>query len=181
MARYSTLRLGQFFGGSSSETLAAMENRWTPIHLAHSRVEVDNPSIKWRAANWMAHNPPVATGAAALLGPGATATPAAMRACAGSNAPVCWIGEDGRTLYTFGSPPNLDIVAPCNYAAAWADNRRTETSIRMFAQASRRGCAGLFHHRVARQRSQWPVDDCREMGPGDDNSVNLSSWPHFVP
>jgi CRISPR-associated protein Cas1 len=44
---------------------------------------------------------PVATLSAVLLGPGTTVTHAAMKACADSNTPVCWIGEDGMRFYAF--------------------------------------------------------------------------------
>jgi hypothetical protein len=44
----------------------------------------------------------------------------AMKACADSNTPLCWIGEDGMRFYRFGIAPNLDNVMP-HKNAAWAD------------------------------------------------------------
>jgi CRISPR-associated protein Cas1 len=78
---------------------------------------------------------PVATLSAVLLGPGTTVTHAAMKACADSNTPVCWIGEDGMRFYAFGIAPNHDNLMPRKHAATWADKKkRIEIARRMFVQ-----------------------------------------------
>lgn len=115
------------------ETLAPARERWTPIYLEHGRLEVDDSSVKWIGADGLLCRIPVATVSAVLLGPGTTVTHAAMRACAESNTPVCWIGEEGMRFYAFGLTPNHTNNMPRLHAAAWADRKgRTEIARRMF-------------------------------------------------
>jgi CRISPR-associated protein Cas1 len=117
------------------ETLTPAKDRWTPIYLEHGRLEVDDSSIKWIGADRMVYRLPVATLSAVLLGPGTTVTHAAMKACADSNTPVCWIGEEGIRFYAFGIAPNHDNQMPRQHAVLWADKKkRTEVARRMFVQ-----------------------------------------------
>jgi CRISPR-associated protein Cas1 len=117
------------------ETLTPAKDRWTPIYLEHGRLEVDDSSIKWIGADRMVYRLPVATLSAVLLGPGTTVTHAAMKACADSNTPVCWIGEDGMRFYAFGITPNHDNLMSRKHAAAWADKKKhAEIARRMFVQ-----------------------------------------------
>lgn len=116
------------------ETLTPAKDRWTPIYLEHGRLEVDDSSIKWIGADRLVYRLPVATITAVLLGPGTTVTHAAMKACADSNTPVCWIGEEGLRFYAFGIAPNHDNLMPRKHAALWADKKmRSEIARRMFA------------------------------------------------
>lgn len=115
------------------ETLAPARDRWTPVYLEHGRLEVDDSSVQWISATGLLCRLPVATLSAILLGPGTTVTHAAMKACAESNTPVCWIGEDGLRFYAFGIAPNHANEMPRHHAAIWADKkRRTEVARRMF-------------------------------------------------
>jgi CRISPR-associated protein Cas1 len=115
------------------ETLAMARDRWTPIYLEHGRLEVDDSSVKWIGADGLLCRLPVATISAVLLGPGTTVTHAAMKACADSNTPVCWIGEECMRFYAFGLAPNHQNDMPRFHAAAWADKkRRAEIARRMF-------------------------------------------------
>jgi CRISPR-associated protein Cas1 len=115
------------------ESLTPAKDRWTPIYLEHGRLEVDDSSIKWLGADRLVYRLPVATLSAVLLGPGTTVTHAAMKACADSNTPVCWIGEDGLRFYAVGITPNHDNAMPRKHAAVWADKKkRTEIAHRMF-------------------------------------------------
>jgi len=59
---------------------------------------------------------------------GTTVTHAAMKACADSNTPVCWIGEDRMRFYAFGITPNHDNSMSRKHAAAWAIRRNTPRS-----------------------------------------------------
>jgi CRISPR-associated protein Cas1 len=43
------------------ETLAPAKDRWTPLYLEHGRIEVDDSSIQWIAANGLVCPIPVAT------------------------------------------------------------------------------------------------------------------------
>jgi CRISP-associated protein Cas1 len=115
------------------ETLAMARDRWTPIYLEHGRLEVDDSSVKWISATGLLCRLPVATISAILLGPGTTVTHAAMKACADSNTPVCWTGEEAMRFYAFGLAPNHDNDMPRLHAAAWADKkRRSDIARRMF-------------------------------------------------
>jgi len=115
------------------ETLAPAKDRWTPIYLEHGRLEVDDSSAKWIGADGLVYRIPIATISAIMLGPGTTVTHAAMKACADSNTPVCWIGEDGMRFYAFGITPNHDNSKPRLHAQLHADKRkRVEIARRMF-------------------------------------------------
>jgi CRISPR-associated protein Cas1 len=115
------------------ETLAPAKDRWTPIYLEHGRLEVDDSSVKWIGANGLLCRLPVATVSALILGPGTTVTHAAMKACAESNTPVCWTGEDSLRFYAFGLTPNHNNDMPRLHAEAWADKRRrTQIARAMF-------------------------------------------------
>lgn len=117
------------------ETLSPVKDRWTPIYLEHGRLEVDDSSIKWIGADGMVYRLPVATISAIMLGPGTTVTHASIKACADSNTPICWIGEDGMRFYAFGITPNHDNSVSRKHATAWADKKkRTEIARRMFVR-----------------------------------------------
>jgi len=106
------------------ETLASAKDRWTPLYLEHGRLEVDDSSVKWIGADGTLCRLPVATVSALIRGPGTTVTHAAMKACAESNTPVCWTGEDSLRFYAFGLTPNHSNDMPRLHAEAWADKRR---------------------------------------------------------
>jgi CRISPR-associated protein Cas1 len=106
------------------ETLAPAKDRWTPLYLEHGRLEVDDSSIKWIGSDGTLCRIPVATVSALVLGPGTTVTHAAMKACAESNTPVCWTGEESLRFYAFGLAPNHANEMPRMHATAWADKRR---------------------------------------------------------
>jgi CRISP-associated protein Cas1 len=115
------------------ETLASAKDRWTPLYLQHGRLEVDDSSVKWIGADGLLCRIPVATVSALILGPGTTVTHAAVKACAESNTPVCWTGEDCLRFYAFGLTPNHTNEMPRLHATAWADKkRRTQIARRMF-------------------------------------------------
>ena len=112
------------------ETLAAAKDRWTPLYLEHGRLEVDDSSVKWIGADRLLCRIPVATLSALLLGPGTTITHAAIKACADSNTPVCWIGEEGMRFYAAGITPTHDNQNSRRHASAWADKRRRSSIAR---------------------------------------------------
>lgn len=115
------------------ETLAMARDRWTPIYLEHGRLEVDDSSVKWVNAAGLLCRLPVATISAVILGPGTTVTHAAVKACADSNTPLCWVGEEGLRFYAFGLAPNHANDMPRLHADIWADKkRRTGVARRMF-------------------------------------------------
>lgn len=117
------------------ETLAPAKDRWTPLYLEHGRLEVDDSSVKWIGGDGLLCRIPVATVSALILGPGTTVTHAAMKACAESNTPVCWTGEDCLRFYAFGLAPNHTNDMPRLHAEAWADKRRrTQIARAMFRQ-----------------------------------------------
>ena len=106
------------------ESLAPAKDRWTPLYLEHGRLEVDDSSVQWLGSDGLRCRLPVATISALLLGPGTTVTHAAVKACADSNTPICWTGQDGLKFYAYGLAPNHSNDMPRVHAAAWADKRR---------------------------------------------------------
>jgi CRISPR-associated protein Cas1 len=106
------------------ESLATAKDRWTPLYLEHGRVDVDDSSVKWIGSDGLLCRIPVATLSALILGPGTTVTHAAMKACAESNTPICWTGEEGMRFYAFGLTPNHTNEMPRLHAATWADKKR---------------------------------------------------------
>ncbi len=115
------------------ETLSLARDRWTPLYLEHGRLEVDDSSVKWIGAREMVCRIPVATVTALILGPGTTVTHAAIKACADSNTPVLWMGEEGMRFYAAGLQPNHDNSMARLHATAWADRpRREDIARKMF-------------------------------------------------
>lgn len=114
--------------------LPQAKDRWTPIYLEHGRLEVDDSSIKWIAADGLVCHLPVATLSCVLLGPGVSVTHAAIKSCADSNTPVCWTGQDGMRFYASGSTPTHDNSNARLHATWWADKKlHTLVGRRMFA------------------------------------------------
>src|ERR1039457_4319575 len=124
------------------ETLAMARDRWTPVYLEHGRLEVDDSSVKWISATGLLCRLPVATISAVLLGPGTTVTHAAMKACADSNTPVCWIGEDGLRFYAFGLSPNHANEMPRLPASVGAEKKRGADLARRMLKRGSRGVDG---------------------------------------
>lgn len=115
------------------ETLTPARERWTPIFLEHGRLEVDDSSVKWIGADYVVLRLPVATLSAILLGPGTTVTHAAIKACAESNTPVCWVGSEGLRFYSFGTTPTHDNSRSRHQAEVHANKtKRAEVARRMF-------------------------------------------------
>jgi len=115
------------------ETLPPVRERWTPLYLEHGRIEVDDSSVKWIGADRQVFRLPVASLSVLMLGPGTTVTHAAMRACAESDTPVCWVGADGLRFYATGVKPTHDN-ANARKQAEMAANRKTHDVVarRMF-------------------------------------------------
>lgn len=115
------------------DTLASAKDRWTPVYLEHGRLEVDDASVKWIAANGTLCRLPIGTLSALILGPGTTVTHAAIKAAAQCNCPLFWLGEDGLRFYAFGITPNHDNSMARIHATAWAaPQKRNEVARRMF-------------------------------------------------
>lgn len=116
------------------DTLTPASERWTPLYLEHGRLQVDDSSIKWIGADRTILRIPVATVSVLMLGPGTTVTHAAIKACAVSNTPICWIGVDGMHFYAFGVSPTHDNARARRQAeAAASPKRRVQVARRMFA------------------------------------------------
>ena len=108
------------------ETLTPARERWTPLYLEHGRIEVDDSSVM---------RLPVASLSVLMLGPGTTVTHAAMKACADSNTPVCWVGAEGMRFYAFGVTPTHDNERARKQAEiASSPKRRDVVARRMFAR-----------------------------------------------
>ena len=115
------------------ETLPPARERWTPLYLEHGRIEVDDASVKWIGADRTVLRLPVASLSVLMLGPGTTVTHAAMKACADSDTPVCWVGADGLRFYAFGVAPTHDNERARRQAEiAASPKRRDEVARRMF-------------------------------------------------
>ena len=115
------------------ETIPPVRERWTPLYLEHGRVEVDDSSVKWIGADRLVMRIPVATLSVLMLGPGTTVTHAAIRACADSDTPICWVGDQGLHYYAGGAKPTHDN-ANARLQAELASSRKTHDIVarRMF-------------------------------------------------
>ncbi|MDD3585951.1 MAG: type I-E CRISPR-associated endonuclease Cas1e [Thermoguttaceae bacterium] len=121
------------FEKPSRDALPHSKERWTPIYLEHGRLEVDDSSVKWIGADRTVLRIPVATVSVLLLGPGTTVTHAAVKACADSNTPLCWVGEQGMRFYACGVVPTHDNANAKKHAELYASRKsRTEIAQRMF-------------------------------------------------
>ena len=112
------------------ETLSMARDRWTPLYFEHGRLEVDDSSVKWISSQKLVCRIPVATVSALILGPGTTITHAAIKACADSNTPVLWMGEEGMRFYAAGLQPNHDNSMARKHATAWANPKQREAIAR---------------------------------------------------
>lgn len=116
------------------ETLTPARERWTPLYLEHGRIEVDDSSVKWIGSDRTVFRLPVASLSVLMLGPGTTVTHAAMKACAESNTPVCWVGAEGLRFYSSGVTPTHDNERARRQAAIIASATKRDTvARRMFA------------------------------------------------
>lgn len=114
-------------------SLPMARDRWTPIYFEHGRIEVDDSSIMWIGADGLVCHLPVASLSCLLLGPGVSVTHAAIKACADSNTPLAWVGEDCLRFYAFGITPTHDNANARLHASVWADKKKhTLIGRRMF-------------------------------------------------
>lgn len=117
------------------ESLPPARQRWTPLYLEHGRLEVDDSSVKWIGADCTVIRIPVATVSALMLGPDTTVTHAAVKACAESNTPICWIGAEGLRFYALGVFTTHNNDNARHHVAVYSScNHRTEVARRMFAR-----------------------------------------------
>jgi len=115
------------------DTLTPARERWTPLYLERGRLQVDDSSVKWIGADRTVMRIPVATLSVLMLGPGTTVTHAAIKACADSNTPICWVGEEGMRFYSVGMTPTHDNANARKQAEAHASRKkRVVTARRMF-------------------------------------------------
>lgn len=105
-------------------SLPMARDRWTPIYFEHGRIEVDDSSIMWIGADGLVCHLPVASLSCLLLGPGVSVTHAAVKACADSNTPLAWVGEDCLRFYAFGITPTHDNSNARLHASVWADKKK---------------------------------------------------------
>jgi CRISPR-associated protein Cas1 len=117
------------------ESLAPASDRWTPLFFEHGRLEVDDSSVMWLGSDGVVLRVPVATVSALLLGPGSTVTHAAIKACAESNTPVCWVGADSLHFYATGTTPTHDNSNARLHAELYAaPHKRNAIARAMFAR-----------------------------------------------
>lgn len=114
--------------------LPQAKDRWTPLYVEHGRLEVDDSSIKWIGADGLVCHLPAANLSCLLLGPGVSVTHAAVKACAESNTPLAWVGEECLRFYAYGITPTHDNANARIHAAWWADKKKhVLVGRRMFA------------------------------------------------
>jgi CRISPR-associated protein Cas1 len=117
------------------DSLPPVRTRWLPLYLEHGRLEVDDASVKWIGADGTVARIPVAAVTTLMLGPGTTITHAAVKACAETNTPICWIGVDGFHFYATGVVTTHDNANARHQALAYASRtKRLEVARRMFAR-----------------------------------------------
>ncbi len=116
--------MSPLFEKPPGSSIPPAKDRWTPIYLEHGKLEVDDSSIKWIGADGLVCHLPVATLSCLLVGPGVSVTHAAVKACADSNTPLAWIGEDCLRFYAFGITPTHDNANARLHAAVWADKKK---------------------------------------------------------
>jgi CRISPR-associated protein Cas1 len=80
------------------QDLPKFEDRWSHLYLEHGRIDEKANALLFHGADGTIEIPIDQLGLV-LLGPGTTATHAAMRFLADNNTLVCWTGEQGVRLY----------------------------------------------------------------------------------
>ena len=107
----------------TKEMLPLSKDRWTPIYLEHGRIEVDDSAVKWVGADHNVFSIPIAMVSVLLIGPGTTITHNAIKSCANSNTPICWIGEDSLHFYSFGFSVNMNSKNAVKHAKLFASRK----------------------------------------------------------
>lgn len=117
------------------DSLPQVKDKYPFIYLERGRLEIDDSSIKWIAADKNVVSLPVATLNALLLGPGTTVTHDPIKTAASTNCAVCWVGEDSLLFYAAGFLPTADTRNLKQQIELSADPKKSvEVARRMYAR-----------------------------------------------
>ena len=112
--------------------LPRFSNRWSYLYLEHGRLDQEATGLIFR--NLAGDAPvPINQLSLVLLGPGSTITHAAVKALAGNNCLLAWVGEEGVRLYAHGTGGTFSARRLLRQARLYADqNHRLAVVYRMY-------------------------------------------------
>ena len=108
--------------------LPRFSDRWSHLYLEHGHVEKNKEGLAFLDAQGGRSQIPLDQFAVLLLGPGTRLTHAAARLLADNNTLLCWTGEQGVRLYSYGTGGSHSASRLLHQAEAWA-NARTRLAV----------------------------------------------------
>jgi CRISPR-associated protein Cas1 len=112
--------------------LPRFSDRWSYLYLEHGRLDQEASGLIFH--NLAGDAPvPINQLSLVLLGPGSTITHAAVKALAGNNCLLAWVGEEGVRLYAHGTGGTFSARRLLRQARLYADqNHRLAVVYRMY-------------------------------------------------
>ena len=115
------------------EMLPKVRDRFPALYYEHSRIEVDDSSIKIITASEGVLRLPASTLSTLLLGPGTSISHEAIKVLAQACCMVCWVGSDSMAFYSYGISPVHDMRgAQFQVRHSVDQKKRTEVVRRMY-------------------------------------------------
>jgi CRISPR-associated protein Cas1 len=114
--------------------LPQAKDRYPYIYIEHSRIEVDDSSVKLITKNNEVIRLPIAIINALFLGPGTSVTHESIKILAQSNCLVCWVGSDSLLFYAHGATPTSNTRNIKKQAQLSADPRKSLIIARIMFQ-----------------------------------------------
>ncbi len=115
--------------GRDLHILPKFSDRWSHVYLEHGRLDKDEQSLAFWAAEGVTHIPIDQLGFL-MLGPGTAVTHAAMRVLADNNCLVTWAGEAGVRLYAHSTGGTHHSRRLLRQAALFSDDESRMQVIR---------------------------------------------------
>jgi len=117
----------------NSLLLPTASERWTPLWVQYTRIEVEDSSIMLVGTENSVISLPSAQITSVILGPGTAITHAAINRLAECHTPIIWTGADGFIFYAAGKAWTHTNSRAKKQIELWANKRkRREIAQRMF-------------------------------------------------
>src|SRR4051812_29749397 len=103
--------------------LPKFRDRWSYIYLERGRLDQEAAGLVFHMAD--SHTPiPIDQLSLVMLGPGSTLTHAAVKALAGNNCLVAWVGEEGIRCYAHSTGGTFSARRLLDQARQYADEKQ---------------------------------------------------------
>ncbi len=165
--------------------LPQFRDRWSYLDL--QRGELDQTATGLVFSNESATTDiPIHQLSLVMLGPGTTVTHAAVKALAGNNCLLAWVGEEGARLYAHSTGGTFSARRLIHQAKVVSDDKlRTEVARRLYAKRfpgdplddrSIEQFRGMEGYRVRTSTSSWPISTASS-GKGEPTTKTAGTPP----